>query len=175
MVADTEAVRLNEADLPELRRLCVSCTAFYELIEGQPAAEATAAEILGPLDSEYAHGVKHVWGLRKGGKLIAVAELLQGHPEVPDWYIGLLLIDPEHRRKGIGAQFCAGIMDWIGRLDGSTVRLVVQQQNAGARMFWERHGFEIEREVLKVSGLRESLVWVLVRRTGAADNMALQP
>lgn len=168
MVADAEAVRLNEADLGDLSRLCLSCTAFYELIEGQPATQATAAEILGPLDSEYAHGVKHVWGLRRGAKLIAVAELLQGHPEARDWYIGLLLIDPEYRRKGLGAQFCAGILDWIGRLGGSTVRLIVQQQNAGARTFWERQGFEIEREVLKKSGGRESMVWILARQIGAA-------
>ena len=167
-VGDAEAVRLEERDLPGLLRLCLSCTAFYELIEGQPATETTAAEILGPLDSEYAHGVKHVWGVRRGGQLIAVAELLQGHPDVRDWYFGLLLIDPDQRRKGLGTQFSAAILNWIGDLGGSTVRLVVQQQNADARSFWERQGFAIEREVVKQSGRRVGPVWILVRRIGEA-------
>ena len=167
-VADAEVVRLDEGDLPVLCRLCLSCTSFYELVEGRPTTEATAAEILGPLDSEYAHGVKHVWGVKRGGELIAVADLLQGHPDARDWYIGLLLIDPDHRRKGLGAQLCAGILNWIGSLGGSTIRLIVQQQNPGARSFWERQGFEIEREVLNTSGRRESLVWILVRRTRGA-------
>jgi len=163
-VPGVEAVRLDETDLVELYRLCVSCTAFFELIEGRPATEATAAEILGPLESSYAHGVRHVWGVKRDGELIAVADLLEGHPGPREWYIGLLLIDPEHRRKGLGAEFCAGILNWIARLGGSTVRLIVQQQNPGARLFWERQGFEVERELLNRAGELESMVWVLVRR-----------
>ena len=163
-VADAGAVRLGEADLPALDRLCRNCTAFFDLVDGHPATEATAAEILGPLDREYAHGVKHVWGLGRAGELIAVAELLQDHPDVREWSIGLLLVAPEHRRQGVGARFCAGILDWIDRLGGSTVRLIVQQQNPGARTFWERQGFAVEREAVRTSGRRESRVWVLVRR-----------
>ena len=170
-MTDADAVRLDEADLPALSRLCLKCTAFYELVEGKPATDATAAEILGPLSSEYAHGVRHVWGVKRGGELIAVADLLQGHPDVRDWYIGLLLIDPKHRRQGLGTQFCTGILNWIGSLGGSTVRLIVQQQNAGARSFWERQGFEIEREVLNRSGRRESVVWILVRRIGVRRSL----
>ena len=154
----TDAVRLVEADLPALSRLCQKCTAFFELVEGESATEATAEEILGPLDPDYAHGVKHVWGVQRDGEWIAVAELLQGHPGVRDWYIGLLLVDPEHRRQGLGGRFCAGILEWIARLGGSTVRLLVHQQNPEARSFWERQGFEVERESRKGS--------VLVRRIG---------
>jgi hypothetical protein len=45
MVDDATAVRLGKPDLPRLSDLCLCCTAFYELVEGQPATAATTAEI----------------------------------------------------------------------------------------------------------------------------------
>ena len=145
-------VRLGNADRELLSRLCIRCSGFFELIEGRPANDATADEILGPLSSEYARRTKHVWGVEENGELIAVAELLQGHPSIHDWYIGLLLIAPEHRGKRLGRRFCAAILDWIAGQNGVMVRLVVQHQNPRARAFWEREGFAIENEVLQQSG-----------------------
>jgi len=167
VMPESQVVRLGEADLVRLSRLCLGSSAFYELVEGEPASDATAAEILGPLTSEYALGTKHVWGVEDGDELVAVAELLQGHPSARGWYIGLLLVDPAHRGRGLGTRFCAAILDWITCQDGATVRLVVQQQNAGARSFWERQGFAVERELLKRSGRLHGLVWILARDAGA--------
>jgi len=163
-MAGAQTIRLSEADLPRLSRLCRSCSAFYELIEGQPASEATAAEILGPLDPKYAPGTKHVWGVEKGDKLIAVADLLQGYPSARDWCIGLLLVDPEHRQQGVGTRLCGAILHWMALHGASLVRLVVQQQNARARTFWERQGFTLEREDVIKSGRLESSVWILSRK-----------
>jgi ribosomal protein S18 acetylase RimI-like enzyme len=162
-IAGVRSFRLAAADQARLLQLCQSCAAFYELIEGQPPGDETAAEILGPLESKYARGIKHVWGVEKEGALIAVAELLEGYPSAHDWYIGLLLVAPEHRRRGVGAQLCAAIVRWMGRRGASVVRLVVHQQNAGARTFWERQGFAFERETFKRSGRLEGPVWILAR------------
>jgi len=159
---------LSDPDLPKLKDLCLVCTAFYELVEGQPATEATAAEILGPLEPRYVHGTKHVWGVEAQGKLVAVAELLEGHPTTHDWYIGLLLVAPEQRRKGLGTRFCEMILDWLAVHRATTVRLVVHKQNVVARTFWERQGFVPEREVVKRSGRLEGPVWIFVRPVGGA-------
>jgi ribosomal protein S18 acetylase RimI-like enzyme len=160
---EAQCFRMIAADLPRLSLLCRSCADFYELIEGQSPSDETAAEILGPLDSKYTRGTKHVWGVEKEGRLIAVAELLEGYPASHGWYIGLLLVIPAHRRQGVGAQLCAALLRWMGQRGASIVRLVVQQQNAGARAFWERQGFTLEREGFNRSGRLESPVWVLAR------------
>jgi ribosomal protein S18 acetylase RimI-like enzyme len=162
------AVQLGDPDLPRLKGLCISCTAFYELVEGQPATEGMAAEILGPLEPKYAHGTKHVWGVELQGNLIAVAELLQGHPSIHDRYIGLLLVAPELRQKGLGTQFCVMILKWMAVHGAETVRLVVHRQNVIARRFWERQGFVTEREVVKRSGRLEGPVRIFVRSVGGA-------
>jgi ribosomal protein S18 acetylase RimI-like enzyme len=162
-IAGVRSVRLTAADRPRLLQLCQRCAAFYELVEGQPPSDETAAEILGPLDAKYARGTKHVWGVEKAGALIAVAELLEGYPSAHDWYIGLLLIAPEQRRRGVGTQLCASLLDWMGERGASIVRLVVHRQNAGARAFWPRQGFMVEREDFKRSGRLEGPVWILAR------------
>lgn len=157
------AVRLTSVDLDRVAALCRDCSAFFELIEGQPASDETAAELLGPLEERFAQGTKHVWGFESAGKLIAVAELLAGYPASRDWYIGLLVIAPGERRKGVGTRLCASILAWMKEHGAETVRLVVHQQNPGARAFWERQGFTVEREVMKRSGRLEGPVSILAR------------
>jgi GNAT superfamily N-acetyltransferase len=162
------AVRLGPSDLPRLKELCLACSAFYELIEDQPANEATAADILGQLEPRFAHGTKHVWGVEGEGGLIAVAELLQGHPSAHDWYIGLLLVAPQQRRRGVGTQLYLAILDWMRIRGAMTVRLVVHKQNLIARTFWELQGFAPEKEVVKRSGRLEGPVWIFARSIGRA-------
>jgi ribosomal protein S18 acetylase RimI-like enzyme len=158
-----EAIGLRSPDLPWLKDLCLACTDFYELVEGTPATEVTAAEILGPLEPQYRHGTKHVWGVEAEGRLVAVVELLEGHPTTHDWYIGLLLVAPDQRRKGLGTRLCATALEWMTARSAATVRLVVHQQNLTARRFWERQGFAVEREVVKRSGRLEGPVWIFER------------
>jgi ribosomal protein S18 acetylase RimI-like enzyme len=163
-VVDGETVvALAASDLQRLTRLCVACTAFFELIEGNPASVATAAELLDPLPPEYARCVRYVFAVERGGTLVALAELLQGHPSEREWYIGLLLIAPELRRRGLGGRFYAALVDWIRERAGTAVRVVVQQQNPDARAFWERQGFRVEREAVKQAGRLENRVWILAR------------
>jgi len=157
-------VPLGDPDLPRVTELCLACTAFYELIEGEPATEATAAEILGPLEARYAHGTKHVWGVEAPqGNLVALAELLEGHPTAQEWYIGLLLVTPEQRRRGLGSDFCQVILQSLAARRARAVRLVVHRQNAVARTFWEQQGFAPERETVKRSGRLEGPVEIFVR------------
>ena len=118
---------------------------------------------MGPLEPRYAHGTKYVWGVEVDKSLIAVTELLQGHPSAQDWYIGLLLVAPEQRRRGVGTELCLAIRGWMRAHGARNVRLVVHKQNVAARTFWERQGFAIEREVTKRSGRLEGPVWIFAR------------
>ncbi|MGZ5444569.1 MAG: GNAT family N-acetyltransferase [Thermoanaerobaculia bacterium] len=165
-IADADVIRLQQTDLPRLSRLCADCTAFFELIEGQSGGEATAADILGPLAPEHARGTKHVFGLQRDDELIGVAELLDGYPSAQEWFIGLLLLHPEHRRGGLGARVCAALLDWIRVRGGVAVRLVVQHQSPLARVFWERQGFSVEREAVSHVGRLDNPVWILLRQLG---------
>ncbi len=168
-VDGVQAVVLGDADRARLTELCAACSDFFDLVEGQPGGEATAAELLGPIEAAYSHGAHHVWGFERDGRLVGVAELLGGHPAATAWYIGLLILRPAERRRGLGRKLVDELRAWIAARGGTVVRVVVQEQNPRARAFWEREGFALEREVVKKTGLLEGRVAILtwlIRRPG---------
>jgi GNAT superfamily N-acetyltransferase len=162
-VAGLRGVVLGDGDRARLAAFCAATSDFFELIEGQPGGDAQAAELLAPLEPPYDDGVRTVWGFERDGRLVAVAELLGGYPTERDWYIGLLLLHPDERARGLGRALVAAVRRWLAERDGDVVRVVVQEQNPRARAFWEREGFTLEREVVKRTGAREGKVAVLAR------------
>ena len=73
-----------------------------------------------------------VWGTFEDG-------LLQGHIALRPGWIDHLYVDPDAHRRGIGT----GLLG-IAKAEQFELRLRTFQANAGARHFYERHGFEIE-------------------------------
>ena len=57
-----------------------------------------------------------------------------------DW-IDHLYIHPEHQRRGLGTSLLA-----VAQASADSLRLWTFQCNAGARQFYEEHGFRIEQE-----------------------------
>jgi ribosomal protein S18 acetylase RimI-like enzyme len=154
---------LDAASADRLADFCRRATDFFELVGGVPGGPETAADILGPLPAHITPGTIRRFGLERDGDLIGVLELLEGYPTPEVWYIGLLVLVPEERRSGLGSRVWAGVRDWIRARGGALVRLIVQQQNAGARTFWEGCGFSVEKELVgKAYGL-ESPCWRLTR------------
>ena len=73
-----------------------------------------------------------------------VAEL-GGHPvgfmALTDDFIDQLFVAPEHQRCGIGG----ALLDHARALSSGGLRLFTFQSNAGARAFYERQGFTVQR------------------------------
>ncbi len=152
---------LTPADRQRLEILCIECTDFFQLVEGQPGGSSTAAELLGPLAPNVSIGKKSIVGLEIGRDLIGVVELLAGFPRPNEWYVGLLLLHPDVRGAGAGTRIWEILRQWMTQEGAATVRLIVQKQNPRARRFWERQGFAVEREMVANAGKLESPVWLL--------------
>jgi len=84
----------------------------------------------------------------KGGVLreVELWVAVNGEQE-PVGFIGLdgskvemLFVDPAFHGKGTGRQ----LLQHAERLKGSVLRVDVNEQNAGARVFYERYGFRVE-------------------------------
>lgn len=77
------------------------------------------------------------------GALIAIGDLAFGYPEPDDAYLGLLLLIPEARGRGLGEAIFGGVKH-IASLRGASRLLVgILDVNARARAFWERQGFKL--------------------------------
>jgi GNAT superfamily N-acetyltransferase len=160
-VTGMTASRLDAGDLEALTALCIDCSDFFQAVEGRPGSRAVAEEILSLLPPGKKRRHKHLLGIVRDGALVGVADIGEDYPDTADWYVALFLLVPGSRRSGLGGQAWTGIERWIRRRGGMRIRLVVQQQNPGARRFWEAHGFVVEGETAQGLGNLQHRVWRL--------------
>lgn len=94
---------------------------------------------------------------RVDGTLAGFASNIRGYPEKSDWYMGLLLLDPAERRKGLGRKAAQHVID-AARADGAPcIRIAVLDTNHAGRAFWDRMGYRLERSVQGDDHLRHVL------------------
>lgn len=92
------------------------------------------------------------FGMRQNDRLIGVVGVAAGYEFPTDWWIGLMLIDPALRGRGIGAAVFQALAE-KARTDGVLmVKLSVLTANPRARAFWERQGFEFHRPAPALPG-----------------------
>ena len=152
--------RSLEARSPNfLGSICQQCNAFFSLVTGGSSAAETARHLLvaRPLSVDVTR--KHVIGLERDGALIAIVDLLEGYPDRDDWYVGLLLLSPGERGRGLGAAVWAAVEQWICAEGGRHARLIVQEQNPAAVRFWRAAGFTADGTVEQRLPARTNLCW----------------
>ena len=165
---DLHASRIAHVDLPALTELCVSCSAFFDMVEGKPGSQQAAEEILRLVPPGKDERCKHLFGFSCDGSLLAVADLGEDYPNDQDWYVALFLVVPASRRSGLGSRIWSRIEEWIRSRGGKDIRLIVQQQNPDARRFWEAHGFAVVDETIQTFPDRENRVWRMLKADKAA-------
>lgn len=155
-------VKLGAEDLPALRELFERCHAFMTLVYGsvEPDAAEQLLESLPPdktLDDKFAFGV-YAQGTKQ---LLGLLDVVRGFPEPDEWIIGMLLIDPDHRRAGLGARLVAAFEQWVRGEGAAGIRLVVQEQNPDALRFWQRQGYEVTGMTLQETPRRKNLIQLM--------------
>jgi len=86
------------------------------------------------------------YGVRKGQKLAGIVGIAEGYELPEDWWIGLLLIDPAFRNKGIGRKVVRNIQDRARRHGIAALKLSVLYANPEGLKFWLREGFVHHRD-----------------------------
>jgi GNAT superfamily N-acetyltransferase len=85
------------------------------------------------------------FGAFDGGVLCGVIGTLMGFPDPDDAYIGLLVLSPSVRGRGIGPRLLNEATATV-RAQGAIRQLVaVLEANPKGRAFWSREGFVLER------------------------------
>lgn len=137
-------VRLDEARLAELQAFYDECRDTVELVTGAPPGNDEAADLLASLPPGKGEEDKFVIGLFDApGHLVGVLDVIRDYPAARQWYLGLLMLRPFSRSRGLGERVYRRFEEWVRASGGEAIHLVVQQQNPGALRFWQRMGFEI--------------------------------
>ncbi|HLP27076.1 MAG TPA: GNAT family N-acetyltransferase [Candidatus Didemnitutus sp.] len=135
-----------DGDIEPLQNLFLRCTDYHELEEGESTVDDAAEYLLKNVPPDTAGEDKIVLGMFDStGLLVAVCDLLRNYPLPREWWIGLLMIDPNHRGTGLGSQIIADVIAMAGAENATALWVAPLEQNPNAQRFWERHGFVEER------------------------------
>lgn len=165
---DLQVVPLDDTDASALSALFESCTDYFELVFGLPPgpAEVQSAFVALPEGSNYDD--KLLLGVfDDGDELIGHVDLICDHPAPEAWTIGLLLLAPSARGRGVGGHVINALSSWVTASGGRELRIGVVGWNERAIAFLERVGFSVmERRPDVQSGVKSGTYLVLRRTLG---------
>lgn len=154
---------LGPGDGAILQDLYARCSDYHELEEGVPTRPGAAEYLLTALPPNKVLSDKFVFGLQtSGGRLIGVLDVIQNYPEEAEWWLGLLMLEPDMRGFGVGENLYREVARAIKGQGGTSIYLGVLEQNPSAERFWRRQGFEeLRREPYTSASGHQSRVVVM--------------
>jgi GNAT superfamily N-acetyltransferase len=168
-----DGIVAHEATLDDglaLDTLFEGCADFFDLTTGLPPGPAEVQSLFLALPAGKRYHDKWVISLiGRTGDLIGVMDVVRDYPDPETWWVGLMLLHPEQRGRGVGARIFRSFMHWAASHGAERVCLAVKEQNEMAYRFWRRMGFEVvDTRPPKRLGAKLSVVKVMQRETAAA-------
>jgi len=167
---DYYVARLDrDTHVRDLQSLYDRCSDYVQLHFGV-AAHPTAAE------EDFAFGRNMIFGIySRAGQLVGALEMMRDYPKPDEWWIGMLMLEPQARGQGFGERICKMTFDWIAREGARAVWLAALQGNERANKFWRKVGFvDVEWQPYIASNGYETYV-VLMKRDMASGGQAIPP
>ena len=85
--------------------------------------------------------------LNREDQLFGHLELIRDYPAQGDWWIGVLLLSPTARGRGLGAEIHDECVRWVKRHGANGLQLSILEENDRAISFWTRLGYnEVDRK-----------------------------
>jgi len=84
--------------------------------------------------------------LNRKGDIVGVLEGIRHYPDETTWWIGLLMLAPEVRGRGLGRKLVQGFSEYVRLEQGTSMMLGVVEENRSAYRFWQQVGFELVRQ-----------------------------
>jgi RimJ/RimL family protein N-acetyltransferase len=144
---------LATSETEAVQALLVACDDYSVMLTDKPHGPDAAAEVFAALPPGKEQASKLVLGIEADGGLIGILDAIRDYPEPGVWFLGLLLLRPEQRTRGLGAKVYEAFSEWAFAQGCDVIRLGVVSQNARAEAFWKRLGFqEVTRQPMQFAG-----------------------
>lgn len=116
---------------------------YFMETEGHPPSPDLANELVADAEADDSRKIFALLPRAggRGGSAVGVLDLLLHYPEPGVAHVGLLLFPEPCRGRGYGRETTAALEAGLARQGFRELRLSVVDENAGARLFWERLGF----------------------------------
>ncbi len=152
---------LTEDDEADIQDLCERCSDFSELVEGRTPEKGAGHNILFDLPPGKEMKDKYVLGVYKENIMVAVIDIVKDYVLHGEWIIGLLMIDPGERGKGLGRKLHALIKARIMEERGKLLRIGVVEENHRGYNFWREMGYVEANRQKNTYGTKEHTVIVM--------------
>ena len=154
---------LEDADV--LQHLYEECTDFSLLTDGQPPLPTAAREEFDALPEGKTLQDKYILGLFDPQRiLVGMIESIRHYPNSQTWWLGLMMLTPKQRGKGLGSAFYRAFELWVSSQGASQISLSVIEINEQGLQFWEKMGFETIRKMPpRQFGIKTHKLYVLSR------------
>jgi GNAT superfamily N-acetyltransferase len=138
---------LNPPDAGILQTLYERCTEFALLTDGHPPAPSAARDAFEAVPDGKTTKDKYILGLfDPQNELIRMIESIRHYPDQETWWIGLMMLNPEQRGQGLGAEFYQAFEQWAAAQAVNQISLSVIEANELGFQFWQRLGFKVIRK-----------------------------
>lgn len=132
-------------DSARVLHLCEQARDYVEMETGEAPNLAYVRENMTDAPPDVPIDQIWCWGhLGSDGALDGIATCLKGYYEADDWYLGLLLLSPAARAKGLGTQMVQHVIDQARADNAACLRVAVLDTNIRALKFWTRLKFKHE-------------------------------
>lgn len=99
---DLRACPLEAEDGPLLQEMFERCGDYFEAVTGLPVGPAEAQSTFMVLPEGKGYEDKFLIGIFDYEELVGVVDAIRNYPEPAIWWIGLMLLVPERRGRGLG-------------------------------------------------------------------------
>ena len=140
--------KLEIADADLLQRLYEKCADYNYLMEGQPPSPTAALDEFTAIPAGTSLDDKYMLGIFDSeNELIGLIEGIQHYPKKGSWWIGLIMLAPAHRRRGILHFLIKEFERWIALQGMDCIMGSVSEANDKVLRLWKQIGFQVVRSV----------------------------
>lgn len=137
-----EVCSLSPKDIPALDALCHRCFDYYVMVTGSPPGPDAGYDLYFDLPTGKEEKDKILLGFFNiEGKMLGILDMIRDYPAKNINFIGLMMIDPAERRKGLGEMIIDRLSEWLKPSGTYELQLGVVRQNTRALNFWKKVGF----------------------------------
>lgn len=130
-----------------VEKLCEKCSDYYLLHDGILPSKKEIDKIFTTLPPNKSYEDKFVLGIYKFDKLVGIVDIIKDFPDVGEWMLGLILINPEERGNGLGKIVHKALSEWAIGLGATSFRIGVIEDNYNGIKFWSSLGYTKIKEV----------------------------
>lgn len=156
----------------ELQAFLEKCGDYSLLVTGSLPGPSTASSLLVDCPPRITIKDKVVLGFSiENQGLFGVLDSIRGFPTQESWWLGLLLLDPSQRNKGLGHRIVHSFEHWVSQQGAKRIFLGVVEENERAYLFWKNMGFQvIERQPARQFGNRSHVVITMMKNLPEGEN-----